>query len=256
MYANDVDISILEVLQDNEYLHSCVKELDAYARTIAHEIRTPLAAIQGFACLLRDYHGDFDEEERLQAAQAIIDQSKRLCEMVDSLLRLSEVQGSERILLEPLDMGEIVQRTSDNLHSIILESGACIVMPERWPLALGHAPWVEHIWANYLSNAIKYGGTPPLVHLGAELSAEGHITFWIRDNGKGLSHYQQATLFQPFVRHVDHSIEGHGLGLAIVARIVSRLGGQVGVESSVNEGSTFTFSLPAAEAVAARRRTL
>jgi signal transduction histidine kinase len=195
---------------------------------------------------MRDYYGDIDEEERFQAIHTIINQSKRLCDMVESLLRLSEAQGIEGISLEPLDMGEIVQRSCENLRGVILDSGACIATPEHWPGALGYAPWVEHIWANYLSNAIKYGGLPPLIQLGAEPSARGYVTFWVRDNGTGLSHDQQLELFQPFVRHVDKSVEGHGLGLAIVARIVERLGGQVGVESSINQGSTFTFSLPVA----------
>ena len=143
-------------------------------------------------------------------------------------------------------MGEIVQNTCALLHSMIVQTGTYITRPETWPLVVGYAPWVEHIWSNYMSNAIEYGGNPPLIDLGASHSEDGLVSFWVRDNGRGLSLDQQVRIFQPFTRLVERNVEGHGLGLAIVAHIVDKLGGQVGVESSMDEGSTFSFSLPLA----------
>jgi two-component system, sensor histidine kinase and response regulator len=101
------------------------------------------------------------------------------------------------------------------------------------------------VWANYLSNAIKYGGRPPYVELGASARSEGVVRFWVRDNGPGIPPAVHTHLFTAFnhVGHVHH-LE-HGLGLSSVLQIVEKLGGQVGVESEPGTGSLFYFTLPA-----------
>jgi two-component system sensor histidine kinase/response regulator len=114
----------------------------------------------------------------------------------------------------------------------------------KWPVALGYAPWVEEVWINYLSNAFRYGGRPPRLELGAEAQPDGRVRFWVRDNGAGLTPEDQARLFTPFTRLDQVQVKGHGLGLSIVRRIVEKLGGQVGVESQIGQGSTFSFTLP------------
>jgi len=130
-------------------------------------------------------------------------------------------------------------------------------------VALGRAGWVEEVWVNYLSNAIKYSGQPPTVHVGygthdlglpksqqtkSEIqNRESQITFWVRDNGPGLTAEEKAQLFAPFERLHQVRVEGHGLGLSIVRRIIEKLGGQVGVESKPGAGSLFFFTLPADE---------
>lgn len=95
-------------------------------------------------------------------------------------------------------------------------------------------------------NALKYGGRPPQVELGVN-PYNGQIRFWVSDNGQGISAAEQQRLFAPFVRLNEGTVEGHGLGLSIVKRIVHKLGGEVGVVSTPNEGSCFWFTLPAAE---------
>ena len=124
------------------------------------------------------------------------------------------------------------------------------LLPDTWPVALGHAPWVEEVWVNYLSNALNYGGRPPRVELGATTRPDNTVCFWIRDNGSGLTPEEQSRLFTPFTRFDPKSgrgrAKGHGLGLSIVRRIVGKLGGEVGVASEVDHGSVFSFTLPAA----------
>jgi len=96
---------------------------------------------------------------------------------------------------------------------------------------MGHAPWIEQVWINYISNALKYGGRPPRVELGADPPSDGAVRFWVRDNGPGFTPEEQARLFTPFTRLAQMSVEGHGLGLSIVQRIVDKLGGQVSAEA-------------------------
>ena len=134
---------------------------------------------------------------------------------------------------------------------------AKIIVPDAWPTVLSYGPWIEEVWVNYLSNAILYGGHPPHVELGFDVSsAQPEIEtqtkdaspltfrFWVRDDGPGLTVEEQARLFTPFTRFDQVRVKGHGLGLSIVRRIVEKLGGEVEVDSQMGQGSTFSFTLP------------
>jgi signal transduction histidine kinase len=127
---------------------------------------------------------------------------------------------------------------------LIDEHQAEIILPESWPQAVGYSPWIEEVWANYLSNGIKYGGEPPRLELGATKQADGFVRFWVHDQGPGISVEDQTRLFTPFTQLEQVRATGHGLGLSIVRRIVEKLGGEVGMESEVGKGSTFHFTLP------------
>jgi signal transduction histidine kinase len=149
-----------------------------------------------------------------------------------------------------LNMDDIVARARQRLTHVIEERQAHIIAPAEWPVAWGYGPWVEEVWVNYIDNALKYGGEPPQVELGATLQADEWVRFWVRDNGPGLPPEKQTQVFQPFIRLDQIKTEGHGLGLPIVRHIVKKLNGQVGVESQgvPGEGSTFMFTLAARKA--------
>jgi signal transduction histidine kinase len=165
--------------------------------------------------------------------------------IIREILLLSQVR-KVNVAREPVCMREIVDEARSRLIDLITSGQATLEIPEHWPVALGHGPWIEEVWANYLSNALKYGGQPPHIVLGADAPANGQVRFWIKDNGPGLTAADCACLFAPFTRLDQVSTQGHGLGLSIVRHIVEKLGGEVGVESRINYGSTFSFTLPAA----------
>jgi len=119
-----------------------------------------------------------------------------------------------------------------------------ITVPPSWPIAVGYGPRVEEVWINYLSNAIKHSGRPPRVQLGAIQQKNGLTLFWVLDNGRGLTQEEQGRLFTPFTRLDQVRTTGHGLGLPIARRIVEKMGGQVGVESKMGQGSVFYFTMP------------
>jgi len=221
------------------------EELDAFAHTVAHDLKNPLALIIGYSEALEE-SGDSLPMRVLEPLRAIAQGGRRMARIVDELLLLAEVRKTE-VELGPLDMGDAVAEALRRLADLVEEREAEIVLPESWPAALGYGPWVEEVWTNYLSNALKYGGRPPHVELGAAtLQPDGLARFWVRDNGPGLAEEDQARLFVPFTRLGQVRVTGHGLGLSIVRRIMDKLGGQVGVESEIGEGSTFWFVLPAA----------
>jgi signal transduction histidine kinase len=129
---------------------------------------------------------------------------------------------------------------------MILRLNPEIHQPTSWPLVRGYEPWIEEVWANYISNALKYGGRPSQVTLGATPLGNSMIQFWVQDNGPGIAPEDQTKLFAEFSRIDTERAQGHGLGLSIVKRIVQRLGGEVGGENELGQGSKFYFTLPAA----------
>ncbi len=223
-------------------------ELDAFAHTVAHDLKNPLAVLAGFAGLLRSRFTRMSDEEIAQTIDRIERNAYKMSNIIDELLILASVRKVEEVAIVPLDMATIAEEAVTRLAEMIADEDAEVVLAETWPAALGYGPWIEEVWVNYLSNALKYGGDSPQVTLGATESANGHVRFWVRDNGPGLTPSAQSKLFALFERLDQTRARGHGLGLSIVRRIVEKLGGEVGVESEVGKGSLFWFSLPRGEA--------
>jgi two-component system, sensor histidine kinase and response regulator len=223
------------------------KELDAFAHTVAHDLKTSLTDIYVYADLLLEDHARMSAEDVRTSLETIAGSSQKMARVVDELLLLAQMRQIE-VQIVPLDMDAVVTEALKRLQPTITTKHAQIGLPAAWPSANGHAPWVEEVWVNYISNALKHGGQPPQVVLGAE--PEGPMMrFWVRDNGLGLSLEAQGRLFTEFTQLQQGNHAGHGLGLSIVRRIVEQLGGQVGVESTQSRedghGSTFYFTLPA-----------
>jgi PAS domain S-box-containing protein len=219
------------------------KELDAFAHTVAHDLKNPLTSLIGFSKLLEKNYAKMVDEKLSEYLEIIAQNGRKMSNIIEELLLLASVR-KEDIQAEPLPMSSIVAEAQARLNDVIKEYEAEIVQPESWPLAMGYGPWIEEVWANYISNAIKYGGAPPRVELGATERSDGQVCFWVRDNGRGLSPEEQARLFTMFTRIDQVRAKGHGLGLSIVRRIIEKLGGEVGVESEPGQGSIFKFTLP------------
>ncbi|OQY20043.1 MAG: hypothetical protein B6I35_10855 [Anaerolineaceae bacterium 4572_32.2] len=227
------------------------EELDAFAHTVAHDLKAPLTPIIAYAEILaEDYAAKMDPQE-LQFLRNIARGGHRMGRIIDELMLLAGLREMDP-QFEPLDMAAIVSEVQARLAQSIEQSRADITLPETWPAVLGYGPWVEEVWVNYLSNALKYGGkpeegAPPRIELGFDELVNSHIRFWIRDNGLSLTPEEQAQLFTSFTRLNHARAEGHGLGLSIVRRIVEKLGGQVGVEGEIGRGNLFFFTLPGIE---------
>jgi PAS domain S-box-containing protein len=222
------------------------EELDAFAHTVAHDLKHPVCLVIGYAEFLLEDSVVASHKDLAESMQTLARAGHKMNSIIEELLLMAGIRH-ERVEAMPLDIGCIVDEARQRLAHMIAESKAEIILPQDWPLASGYAPWVEEVWANYLSNALKYGGRPPRIELGATEQSDGWVRFWVRDNGPGLTPEQQARLFAPFTRLDRVRSQGHGLGLSIVRRIVEKLGGSVGVESSgvPGQGSVFYFTLPA-----------
>ena len=222
-------------------------ELDAFAHTVAHDLKNPVSSVVGYADVLRQNYGTLPGSVQEDFLDTITRNSRKMASIIDELLLLSSVRDMGEVEMHPLEMGRIVAEARGRLLHLIEEHEGEIQLPDSWPVAMGYSPWIEAVWANFISNALKYGGDPPKVELGSVIQTDGWIRFWVRDNGPGLSPEEQARLFTPFERLHEIRAQGHGLGLSIVQRIVKKLGGQVGVISDglPGEGCEFYFTLPA-----------
>lgn len=237
--------SHVTIHQLQKSLREQVAELDAFAHTVAHDLKNPLSYIITMAEFVNTQYIDQVPQELITLLQKMENATYRGINIIDELLLLSSVRKQD-IELTPVDMQRIVCDAQDRIGFMMTNYEGTITVQDTWPAVLGYGPWIEEVWVNYLSNALKYGGRPPTVECGAAVQPTGMIRFWVKDNGDGLTPEKQAILFTEFVRLKQVRVEGYGLGLSIVQRIVNKLGGNVGVHSEVGQGSTFYFELPPA----------
>jgi signal transduction histidine kinase len=222
------------------------QELDAYTYTIAHDLKAPLNLVLGYSHLIelttslpadgQDYLGQISNGVAMMTR--MIDQLLMLARMDDSSHEASEVFVTQTVM----DAIERYKKQISDQH-ISVE-----VMPDL-PDALGHAAWVEEVFANLIGNAVKYIGRdknpdPRILICGARDGST--VRYEVQDNGIGIHPADQERLFQKFSRVNSIPADGHGLGLSIVQRIVANLNGEVGVQSAPGAGSVFWFTLPAA----------
>jgi signal transduction histidine kinase len=222
-------------------------ELDAFSHTIAHDLKSPLNIILLQADFLRMRYADDLPPEAGDHMNGIRDGVMKMNRMIDQLLwlaRLRHVSQTDTVVeIKPV-VESAVARFAPSLTAAHIK----IKISDPLPNALGHAAWVEEVFANLISNAIKYMGD---ANGSARITVratpqEKMIRYEVQDTGVGIEESDTAELFEMFTRLNTVPAEGLGLGLSIVHRIVTKLNGQVGVESKKGKGSTFWFTLPAA----------
>ena len=221
-----------------------ITDLDAYARTVAHDLKNPISGVIGLTEFIKEDIQNQQEEQAFELLDLLNEQGHKMIKIVDELLMLSRIR-KEDINPEVVDMYLIVSEAIKRINLLAEERHAIIDLPEKWPVVLVHSQWIEEVWVNLLSNAIKYGGDPPKIVMGSEDLIDGRYRFWIQDNGNGLPSGSFEKLFTDFERLGKNNVEGHGLGLSITKRIIEKLGGQVFVSSEniPGKGCIFSFTL-------------
>lgn len=241
---DDLQHSKAQLREQITALEARNRELKGYAHMVAHDLKEPLTVLILTADLINNIP-DLTGHELKECLLNLKSTAYQMKSIIQSLLFFSEVSMADAPR-GAVHMAQVVANVQARLSHMISEQQAQLILPEAWPDAVGYEPWIEEIWANLLSNALKYGGRPPRVEFGASTRPDGMLLFWTRDNGPGIPPEIRTRLFTseaPICR-ISHS--GEGLGLPIVHNIVEKLGGEVGVESEVGRGSLFFFTLPAA----------
>jgi len=221
-----------------------------FVATVSHELRTPLAVIRSAADNLAD--GIVDDRAQVRKyGELVRGEGRRLTEMVEQILEFSGIQSGER-RLQPVavPLGPVLRGVIETSRSLVQEAGIeiAIDVPDDLPPVLGDEAALGRVFQNLLGNAIKYGASGRWIGLNAR--RHGHeVVVTVADRGIGIDPADHARIFEPFYRAaavVDAQIQGAGLGLSLVERIVHAHGGEVSVRSATGEGATFTVRLPIA----------
>ncbi len=220
-----------------------IEELRAFNYAVAHDLKQPLSVLQTSTHLLERFLEDPTSERAKHKLTQMSETIDKMNDTLEALILFARIRETTLVEFQAVDMLELVKKVCQHLDDMIEETQAVILIPDSLPSALGYEPWIERIWVNYLSNALKYGGNPPRIEVGASVQPNGSVHYWVKDNGDGLTREEQTQLFIPFSRLRERQEEGHGLGLAIVNLITRRLGGEVTASSTPGEGSTFGFIL-------------
>jgi two-component system phosphate regulon sensor histidine kinase PhoR len=218
---------------------------------VSHELRTPLASIQGYTETLIDGALD-DPEHNMRFLGIIRHNAERLARLTEDLLNLSRVeQKRQKFEFQMHPVGGLLRDAVDQVHPIADKNK---IRMEVEPATSSMEAWcddeaISQILSNLLDNAIKYTPAGGKITLGAK-AIDGFIELYVRDTGIGIPAEDLPRLFERFYR-VDKArsreLGGTGLGLSIVKHLVAAQNGTIRVESGVNQGSTFFFTLPAAE---------
>lgn len=222
------------------------RELTAYAHTIAHDLKNPLTVIHMYASILDQDYGSQIPAEAHEFIQEMQKSSRKMIDTTTQLLHLAKLRDAQASVT-PLNMNQAAESASSSYKPALKEKNITLHIEPNMPAALGHAAWVEEVFANLISNAIKYMGNPPQPTITIQaIKQTGMVRYEVCDTGIGIKTEDQTRLFEMFTRLHPAEAEGFGLGLSIVHRIVTNLKGRVGVESTPGKGSTFWFTLPAA----------
>lgn len=218
------------------------EDLDAFAHTVAHDLKNPLQIILTYTELLQQVE-TFSPKGKI-FTDTIIDTTLKMNNIIEELQRLAWIR-KDKINITPVHMHEQIEQALSRLQIMVNTYKPAIEIAEEFPTAQGYGPWVEEVWMNYLSNGMKYGGTPLKLAIGSEDQGDGYMRYWVRDNGYGIPVEEHARVFEKSIQLNRKSNDGYGLGLSITKRIIEKLGGKVGINATYPQGSEFYFTLPA-----------
>ena len=242
-----------ELEQQNLSIKEANRLKGEFVSMVSHELKAPITSIRGYVDLLLEGEAGRLSAEQREHLTIVSESTARLLSLIDDLLDLARIEAGRIELHEcALDLGRLVRGVAGSMRPLMEAKGQQLALDVADPLpaAWADADRVTQVLTNLVSNAHKY--TPPGGRISvAARAADGRLVVDVRDTGMGLSPDEQAHLFTQFFRSrsaAAEGISGTGLGLAIARSLVELHGGQITVSSAPGQGSTFSFTLPAAPA--------
>jgi len=230
------------------------EELENFVYSVSHDLKSPIVSVQGYASLLNDdVYPQFDETHR-HYFDRIVSNIALMQKMIQDLLELSRVGKLETEFTSEYS-GEIISEALDEFYYQIEKRQIQIVTAKRYPRVRCQRKHLKLVFSNLLSNAIKFLGDKPNPRIEIGWSRQpSRFIFYVRDTGIGIPYKEQGRIFNVFYRSQElKDIEGTGIGLTMVKKIVEFHNGQIWVESQPNVGSTFYFTLPRDNHITVRR---
>lgn len=228
-----------------ERIKTLDKELEAFSYSISHDLRAPLRSIDGYSRILQeDYAANLDDEGR-RVLNVVTNNAKRMGRLIDDLLDFGRL-GRKVLQHANVNMTGIVNNIIQDLKA--QEPGRKIeVRVDELLPSSADGEMIRQVWYNLLENAVKYSGKKDIstIEVRSYKIDDTEICYEVKDNGVGFDMQYAGKLFGVFQRlHKMQDFSGTGVGLAIVKRIVSRHGGRVWADATLNQGATFSFTLP------------
>ncbi|MFT2009711.1 CHASE domain-containing protein [Pontibacter sp. 13R65] len=230
-----------ELSEKNTELLRINDDLDSFVYTASHDLKSPIANIEGLVTLLRDILQGKVSEEDEQIIDMVTSSIYKLKQTIADLAEITKVQKDLQAAVEPLSFEEILQDVTSDISNLVEESGVQIRTDFKEKGLLYARKNLRSIIYNLLSNGIKYRAQERTPEVSISTYREGdHVVLQVTDNGLGIRKEQQHKLFAMFRRFHSH-VEGTGIGLYIVKRIIENNGGRIEVASEVGQGTTFTI---------------
>jgi signal transduction histidine kinase len=233
------------VAERTSALQSANLELEAFAHSVSHDLRSPLRSIVSFSQILDEEHGPGLDNDAREMLGIIRKNAERLHRLVDDLLRLSRLGHRALHPVIEVDMNDVVTGAMTTISEARPDIAVELQVNEL-PTATGNVDLLRQVWINLLDNAVKYSQRRPIARIVVAGTREaGENRYTVTDNGTGFDPQYAGKLFGVFQRlHSDADFEGTGVGLALVQRIVTRHGGRVWADGRPDGGATFGFALP------------
>ena len=221
-------------------LEEAYKELESFSYSVSHDLRAPLRHIYGFADILKKKIVSGNTENMDETLTRISSSAEKMERLIDDLLKLSRTSRQE-LNMSRTDFREI----TDEIISFYNDKKIKWIIPE-FPVIRTDKNLINIVWQNLIDNSVKYttNTKTPVIEIGYK-ERKGFNEFYIKDNGIGFDQSMAEKLFRPFSRlHLEKDFPGSGIGLAIVSRIIKRLGGDIRAEGDPGKGAAFYFSIP------------
>jgi PAS domain S-box-containing protein len=226
------------------------EQRSTFISVISHELQTPIAIIKGYASTLARTDAKLDPAALRSRLVAIEEEADRLNKLVGNLLYASRIQANGlQMDIASLDLAYLIRSVVRRLRAKTPDVNILLSIPPRWPTVMADRDRIEEVLQNLLDNAVKYSPRHSEITVACYATSE-EVIVSVHDTGMGISLREQEQIFNRFQRASDSSVQsmpGAGLGLYICRAIVEAHGGRIWVQSTLREGSTFSFSLPREE---------
>lgn len=235
----------IRVAQRITALETANRQLEAYGYTVSHELRSPLRVIRGFEQLLHEELDDAGNQRAITYLERMSEETQRMVQIIDGLLALARLDHAP-LQRMPVDMTALVNSVVDELRAEQPKNDFAVAVGSL-PAAHADAPLIRQVFANLLSNALKYSRKNNSVSVAINgYCRDGNVIYQVQDNGPGFDVQHAERIFEPFQRVGNTAgVDGLGIGLTLARRIVERHDGRIWAEGNASGGAAFFISLPA-----------
>lgn len=240
-----VSIDVTDTLSYQKQIEEQNRDLSDFAYMVSHDLKAPIFTIKGMASALLEDHEQALGKDGGELVHYMLDATMRLEKLIASVIEYSAL-ATKDAQDEQVDLNVAAKNAIADLAELIKEKHAQISIPEKLPPIIGNPVRLYQVFSNLLGNALKYSSTErvPTISIEHRSGPGNTLLVEIKDNGIGIPAGKIQDIFRPYHRAHGNTIEGSGIGLACVKKIMERLGGSVSASSTEGKGSVFTLSFP------------